>query len=63
VKKKRILDWMEWTTGRNRKAIGTFFQRNGLEFDPGEVSTYIAASRINTGGSVLLSDLKALDNK
>ena len=47
VRKRRILSWMEFTTGRPRKTIDTFFARNMLEFEPPHISAYIAASKLN----------------
>ncbi len=47
VLKRRILSWMEYTTGKNRKAIDTFFSRNDLKFEPPHISAYIAACKLS----------------
>lgn len=44
VRKKRVLDWLEWTTGRPRSTIDRFFTRNSIVFEPVSVSAYISLS-------------------
>jgi hypothetical protein len=46
VRKRRILSWMEFITGRSRKTIDTFFLRNTLEFNVRTISTYITVCKM-----------------